>query len=590
MATPSTFNYKYLLELMYGAKLTDPKAIKDPQGFRNKFIELVKKDIRGQIENTLPIIYLVKPHDIVVNLINGLINKNLLEGDEDIAKIFIESIINPNTGELITPKDAFFSDALNSILVEMAKPSNIAFMAQEVMSEIDARMLTGKDITFKDLGAKAKKLLDIVNQAQPDINVICSIGTVGDIKKSEDLIRNNIQKAGNEMRGWLRENTPARLADADSFLTNFDSSKELIFISSNFKKAREEVVNASAGEALIPIFASFGINCKSTFAVGKFTAAGHTGAVANKGTALQQVVGINSPIIQQTLYWANTQAEKPPVALDPFILETDHLGLSFDLKQGAVGIAKDLLDLNFSFVISQESSWNSSLGTREQTAMSSIVEKAWAIKRESLADFFKSYISKYIVPQAAIQSHASPTLPERIVNNFADILKDTVKFSMLRDLPTVKSSARKTTKVTSTRSISKDTKPARATIAKTGGSTGIRNYTPEAAAPDLGSLRDILNSQLQDVISANMGSGTSRNVLNYRTGRLASSARVESLSVSRQGMITAFYSYMKNPYATFSDGGKQSLPKSRDPKLLISKSIREIARQMAIDKMRAVSL
>jgi hypothetical protein len=55
-------------------------------------------------------------------------------------------------------------------------------------------------------------------------------------------------------------------------------------------------------------------------------------------------------------------------------------------------------------------------------------------------------------------------------------------------------------------------------------------------------------------------------------------------------MVTAFYSYMRNPYATFSDGGKQSIPKSRDPKLLISKSIRQIAQQLAIDKMRAVSL
>ena len=87
-----------------------------------------------------------------------------------------------------------------------------------------------------------------------------------------------------------------------------------------------------------------------------------------------------------------------------------------------------------------------------------------------------------------------------------------------------------------------------------------------------------------------MGDGTSRNVLNYRTGRFAGSAKVEKLSSSRQGMITAFYSYMKNPYATFSDGGNQSLPKSRDPKLLISKSIREIAQQIVSNKLRAVPL
>jgi hypothetical protein len=107
---------------------------------------------------------------------------------------------------------------------------------------------------------------------------------------------------------------------------------------------------------------------------------------------------------------------------------------------------------------------------------------------------------------------------------------------------------------------------------------------------DLISLQNLINRQLQDVVSANMGDGDSRNVLNYRTGRLASSAKVEYMSQSRAGMITAFYSYMKNPYATFSDGGKQSSPKSRDPKLLIAKSIREIAQQQVGNRLRAVNI
>jgi hypothetical protein len=104
------------------------------------------------------------------------------------------------------------------------------------------------------------------------------------------------------------------------------------------------------------------------------------------------------------------------------------------------------------------------------------------------------------------------------------------------------------------------------------------------------SLQNLINQQLQDVVSANMGDGNSRNVLNYRTGRLASSAKVEYMSESRAGMITAFYSYMKNPYATFSDGGKQSSPRSRDPKLLISKSIREIAATQVGNRLRAVNV
>jgi hypothetical protein len=103
-------------------------------------------------------------------------------------------------------------------------------------------------------------------------------------------------------------------------------------------------------------------------------------------------------------------------------------------------------------------------------------------------------------------------------------------------------------------------------------------------------LQNLINQQLQDVISANMGDGSQRNVLNYRTGRFAGSAKVESLSESRQGMITAFYTYMKNPYATFSQGGRQSSPASRDPKLLIGRSIREIAQTQVTNALRAVNI
>ncbi len=104
----------------------------------------------------------------------------------------------------------------------------------------------------------------------------------------------------------------------------------------------------------------------------------------------------------------------------------------------------------------------------------------------------------------------------------------------------------------------------------------------------LASLQVLINSHLAAQIEKNMGTGSAKRVLNYRTGRLANSANVERMTQSREGMITAFYSYMKNPYATFSDGGKQEYPKSRDPKLLISKSIREIAATSVGNRMRAV--
>jgi hypothetical protein len=116
---------------------------------------------------------------------------------------------------------------------------------------------------------------------------------------------------------------------------------------------------------------------------------------------------------------------------------------------------------------------------------------------------------------------------------------------------------------------------------------------PEQSQVNLPELLLSINSQLQWQIRDNMGDGDRDDLLNYRTGRFASSATVTRLSESRQGMITAFYSYMKYPYATFSSGppvGRQSYPKSREPKLLISTSIRQIAQQTVGNRLRAVAL
>ena len=109
-----------------------------------------------------------------------------------------------------------------------------------------------------------------------------------------------------------------------------------------------------------------------------------------------------------------------------------------------------------------------------------------------------------------------------------------------------------------------------------------------SASSSIVNLVPILNARLADQIKKNMGTGNAKNVLNYRTGRLAESAKVERVSQSREGLISVFYDYMKNPYSTFSDGGAQQSPKTRDPKILISKSIREIGASMAYNRMRAV--
>lgn len=117
-----------------------------------------------------------------------------------------------------------------------------------------------------------------------------------------------------------------------------------------------------------------------------------------------------------------------------------------------------------------------------------------------------------------------------------------------------------------------------------------KKRTANISTVNLVQLQNLLNAGIVEQVKRNMGTGNRRDVLNLRTGRFAESVKVERMSESRQGMITAFYSYMKNPYATFSTGGQQESPKTRDPKLLIAKSIREIAAQQVANRLRSVSV
>ena len=94
-------------------------------------------------------------------------------------------------------------------------------------------------------------------------------------------------------------------------------------------------------------------------------------------------------------------------------------------------------------------------------------------------------------------------------------------------------------------------------------------------------IQAILDAKIKETVADNMGKG---GALVYRTGRFASSVGVEKVMQSRQGTLTAFYTYMKAPYQTFERGFKQGSLR-RDPRKLISASIREIARETLSHKL-----
>lgn len=104
------------------------------------------------------------------------------------------------------------------------------------------------------------------------------------------------------------------------------------------------------------------------------------------------------------------------------------------------------------------------------------------------------------------------------------------------------------------------------------------------------SIQNLLNKNLSNAIKDQMGDGSRNDVLNYRTGRLADSFEVTAISQDRQGAMTAFFTYMKYPYATFARGGTQSQPRSRDPVFLGDKAIRSIAEKLMSEKFRTVGI
>lgn len=91
-----------------------------------------------------------------------------------------------------------------------------------------------------------------------------------------------------------------------------------------------------------------------------------------------------------------------------------------------------------------------------------------------------------------------------------------------------------------------------------------------------------INAKLPGKVAENMGAPA----LEYRSGRFASSPKVIEVSKTPKGFPSIGYTYQKNPYQVFeSTSGSRFADSHRDPRVIIDKSIREIAAEMAIGRL-----
>lgn len=110
----------------------------------------------------------------------------------------------------------------------------------------------------------------------------------------------------------------------------------------------------------------------------------------------------------------------------------------------------------------------------------------------------------------------------------------------------------------------------------------VNKLAPKEDGLDL-SLISLLNAKLPPEVRNNMGQN---GALVNRTGRFSESAKIIGVEKTNQGFPRLLYTYQRAPYDVFDPviGKLPWATLGRDPKKLINKSIRSIAKDMSIGR------
>lgn len=403
--------------------------------------------------------------------------------------------------------------------------------------------------------------------------------------------RNAVTVLSAEVRRKLKF-TGMFIAEDDSLLVDNLPTNSYLFIGPTFNYVKNKVnslINDSIRKLFKEVYSAemraYDNKNNTGFSVGNLVNAGHTAAYTNTN----DLIGVNMPSAQEVQFLlAGTGKEQGvEAAIADLYLNSDYaIKFTQNFKEGA----STLLDLQFSFVISMPSEFNTNtLRIQEVRRIKEYISDTILPEiKDQVLKKFKEGILTEAIPELS----ASPNILEYISSSIVSKLGGKATPSLQKTTTASKQGIKiKTPVLKNTKLVPKSTSTKSSSI-------NVPKYIPirtnQGQFYSLTSLQGLINQHLQSVISANMGDegypGGQRKILNYRTGRFAASAQVERMSQSREGAITAFYSYQKNPYQVFEVGHKMGSPITRDPKLLISKSIREIAATKVGNRLRAVSV
>lgn len=456
----------------------------------------------------------------------------------------------------------------NIYVVDPGNVAKIVFDAFNLHSTHNIKDL--EDLIVRTLKARVNSTItmtQLVNLAEKiHSKMVADLTRATEQKMTYLTFRRVAAGAGAELRRSLNIHKVTEIVDPQNFINNPEG--KLAYLSYSFDRLKIEL-NAIITSA-VGGFAKKAKSIPSNFQIGSIVDSGHVGLYSGK-----DFVGINMPaqIIHATIGQKFDQVEEALGSIDTHI----EYGIKLNEKFTSSGV---LLDLGFQFTVAMPSALNRSLWSDKESK--ALLEHVKLATKNELTEVFKSKIPDEalidLISDSLIDKgvRASPTVIEFIVSSITDTLEGKSTKSYIGSK--VMLGQKTLGKVLSSKT-GKSSKPKKSTV----NIPKIRAKSGKFAS--LISIQSLINQALATKIKQNMGTPA----LNNRTGRFAESAKVENMSQSREGMITAFYQWMRYPYATFSEGGKQHT-RAREPKTLISRSIREIASTIVGNRLRAVSL
>ena len=137
-----------------------------------------------------------------------------------------------------------------------------------------------------------------------------------------------------------------------------------------------------------------------------------------------------------------------------------------------------------------------------------------------------------------------------------------------------KGSAKKKTRTKKSENVVRDT--------GIGAKSFIQKDRSKSRKKSLFSVMAMINQRLPETLEKNMRAPGLEN----RTGKFANSVRLTDVSQTVKGFPSFGYTYQKDPYQVFEVGKGRSpwATPERDPRLVIDRSIREVAAEMALGR------